>query len=107
MKTQMKSTVLAAAIFFAGACAAHADVDVWSPLNKRASSNADMNAASDACEMQVGRNLNGVPTSPQFKRCMARHGWRYDHTRREPTWTDPDTGLTCHNTGIATVCSNF
>jgi hypothetical protein len=50
-------------------------------------------------------NLNGVPTSLQFKRCMARHGWRYQYTRQEPTWIDPETGLRCRNTGFATVCS--
>jgi hypothetical protein len=38
---------------------------------------------------------------------MARHGWRYAYTRREPTWIDPDTGPSCRNEGIATVCSNF
>jgi hypothetical protein len=105
----MKRTILAAAIFLAGALGAHADADGWTPVTKQARSGGDaaMVAASDACEQQVGRNLNGVPTSPQFKRCMARHGWRYAYTRREPTWIDPDTGLTCHNTGIATVCSNF
>jgi len=24
----------------------------------------------------------------------------------DPTWIDPETGLRCQNTGIATVCSN-
>jgi hypothetical protein len=102
-------TALAGVLLLAGTLAAQADVDGWTPVTKHARSagDADMRAASDACEAQVGRNLNGVSTSPQFKRCMARHGWRYAYTRREPTWIDPDTGLRCHNAGIATVCSNF
>jgi hypothetical protein len=105
----MKRIILAVALVLAGAFAAQADVDGWTPVTKHARSggDGDMAAASDACELQVGRNLNGVPTSPQFKRCMARHGWRYAYTRREHTWVDPDTGLTCHNEGIASVCSNF
>jgi hypothetical protein len=35
--------------------------------------------------------------------CPARHAY----ARRAHTWVDPDTGLACHNTGIATVCSNY
>jgi hypothetical protein len=27
--------------------------------------------------------------------------------RCEPNWIDPDTGLTCHNTGLATVCWSY
>jgi hypothetical protein len=56
------------------------------------------------------------------KQCLAERGWRliykqrgpapahparHAYTRPEPNWIDPDTGLTCHNTGIATVCSNY
>jgi hypothetical protein len=100
----MKRTILAAALVVASAICAQADVDGWKPTTKN-TSDAAMNAASDACEQQVGPNLDGVPTSPQFKQCMAKHGWRYQYTRRVPTWIDPETGLRCHNTGIATVCS--
>jgi hypothetical protein len=56
------------------------------------------------------------------KQCLAGRGWqlmyvqhgpaaqrptRYAHTPRVHTWIDPDTGLTCHNEGIAEICSNF
>ena len=102
----MKRMMLAAALFLAGAFAAQADVDHWKPTT-RDNSDAAMNAAAYACGQQVGRHLNGVPISPQYKRCMAQHGWRYQYTQREPTWRDPDTGLTCHSEGIASVCSNF
>jgi hypothetical protein len=63
----MKRIILAVALVLAGAFAARADVDGWTPVGKHARSggDADMVAASDACELQVGRNLNGVPTSPQ------------------------------------------
>ena len=36
-----------------------------------------------------------------------RHGGRSVETPREPTWIDPETGLPCHNEGIATICSNY
>jgi len=97
----MKRTILAAALLLAGAFTAQADVDVWSPMAKH----DDLEAATNDCDQQVGPNLNGVPTSAQYKRCMARHGWRYAYTQREPTWIDPETGLRCHNTGFATICS--
>jgi hypothetical protein len=55
----------------------------------------DLQAAANACTLQVGPNLNGVPTPARYKRCMARHGWRYAYTRRELTWIDPNTALRC------------
>jgi hypothetical protein len=102
----MKRTMLAAAaLFLASAFTAQADIDHWKPTTRN-DSDAAMNAAAYACGQQVGRHLNGAPMSPQYKRCMAQHGWRYQYTHREPTWTDAD-GLTCHSEGIASVCSNF
>jgi len=91
----MKRAILAAALFLAGAVAAQADVDVWTPMAKH----DDLRASAYACNQQVGPNLNGVRTSAQYKRCMVRYGWRYAFTRRERIWIDPATGLRCH------VCS--
>ena len=96
----MKSTILAVALVLVGAFSAQADVDVWSPMARH----DDLEAATRACDQQVGPNRNNVPTSAQYKRCMVRHGWRYDHTRRIPTWIDPETGDRCHNEGFATIC---
>ena len=96
----MKRTILAAALVLAGAFSAQADVDVWSPMARH----DDLEAATRACDQQVGPNRNSVPTSAQYKRCMVRHGWRYDHTRRIPTWIDPETGDRCHNESFVTVC---
>jgi hypothetical protein len=58
--------------------------------------------------------------SPDVEQCLKDSGWERIYTKHgpvahrapsqpqpEPTWIDPDTGLTCHNTGIATVCSNY
>ena len=95
----MKRAILAIALVVGGTFAAQADVDVWSSMARH----SDLDAATNACDAQVGQNQNGVPTSAQYKRCMLRYGWRYDHTRRIQTWRDPETGV-CHNEGGATIC---
>jgi hypothetical protein len=88
----MKRTSLTAALFLlAGAFGAQADVDVWASMAKH----DDLHAAGNACSQQVGPNLNNVPTSAAYKRCMARHGWRYGYTRQELTWIDPQSGRRC------------
>jgi hypothetical protein len=65
----MKRTILSIALFIAGAFGAQADVDVWAAMARHDS----LHAAGYACNQQVGPNLNNVPTSPQYKRCMAQH----------------------------------
>ena len=77
----MKRAVFAAVPILGGTFGAQADVDAWSPLARH----DDLNAATDACDQQVGTNQNGVPTSAQYKRCMVRQGWRYERTKRIPT----------------------
>jgi hypothetical protein len=71
---------------------------------------AALHADTRACEARG---------SVSMKRCLAARGWQLIYTQhgpaprrpapaiytaREPTWVDPETGLTCHNTGIATIC---
>jgi hypothetical protein len=103
----MKRMVLASALFLAGALGAQADINVWTNITKHPRGDDAARADAALCAQRVGADLNGVPTSAQTKRCMLRHGWRFVRTKREHTWVDPDTGLTCHNEGIASVCSNF
>jgi len=74
---------------------------------------AALHADERACKARGAANLN---------RCLAESGWKLIYTqhgpaprrpaprvdtRPDPTWIDPDTGLRCHNTGFATVCSNY
>jgi hypothetical protein len=108
----MKRILLAAALLLGGAIGAQADNNVWSDTTRRARGDDALHADVAVCEQRVGPDLNGRPTSRQFKKCMSGRGWRLDHTTRERvtrehTWIDPDTGLTCHSEGIASVCSNF
>ena len=80
----------------------------------RSRSDADLQAAGDYCDQQLGPVHNGEITSPRYKQCMLSRGWRYRSTAREPTssahtWIDPDTGDTCHAilNGLGSSCGNF
>jgi hypothetical protein len=110
----MKRLALVALLLLGSALGAQADTDHWGNTLKypRPDPAADIDA--DYCAQMVGPDLNGRPTSPAFKRCMASRGWRYQYTTRERaprenTWIDPDTGLTCHDIlgGFGSACSNF
>ncbi len=107
----MKYLVLAILVLAASAAGADADTDHWTSTLKHPPAGQARSAAIDGdyCNQVAGPNLNGRPTPPAFKRCMASRGWRYQGTTREKTWIDPDTGLTCHDIldGFGSACSNF
>ena len=103
----MKRTMLlAAAAFLFGAFGAQADTNIYRDVTGHARSDAVARADAARCGRLVGPDYNGVPTSSATKRCMARFGWRFRYTKRDYTWVNRH-GLTCQNTGFATVCSNF
>jgi hypothetical protein len=107
----MKRFLVAAALLLGTALVAHADTSVYT--SRHGQSDADLQAAGVACDQQLGPVMNGATTSPQYKRCMAGFGWRYQRTTRERndphTWIDPDTGDTCHDIlgGLGSSCGNF
>jgi hypothetical protein len=109
----MKRLITAAALLLGTALAAHADTSVYT--SRQGKSDAELQAAGAACDQQLGPVMNGAVTSPQYKRCMAGYGWRYQRTLRgrsnpDPhTWIDPDTGDTCHDIlgGLGSACGNF
>jgi hypothetical protein len=110
----MRRIALAVVLLLGGAVAAQADMDHWVHTQKQPRFDANTAAQTDAdyCTQTVGPVLNGHPTSPAFKRCMASRGWRLSYitrTKPEKTWIDPDTGLTCHDIlgGLGSACSNF
>jgi hypothetical protein len=109
----MKRLVTAAMLLLGPAWAAHADTSIYT--SRHSKSDAGLHAASAACDQQVGPDRNGVATTPQYKRCMASHGWRYQRTirehsaPREHTWIDPETGDACQDIfcGLGSSCGNF
>jgi hypothetical protein len=108
----MKRAVLVVAFILSTGLSAHADNTVYNNILKRHRGNAELHADGLSCDQIVGPDRNGVPTSTRYKRCMLSHGWRFQYTTRTPrqkTWTDPETGLTCHAIlgGLGSACSNF
>ena len=84
------------------------DHNVWTDMTRRNRGDEVLAADAAACEQWAGRDRVGEPTSPAMKQCMAKRGWRFDHTEGVTTFTDPDyPGELCHIEGIAEVCSNF
>src|SRR5690349_5600558 len=108
----MKRNILVAALLIATTLGAHADNTVYKNILKQPRNDDALQADGTYCDWQVGRDRNGVPTSAAYKKCMLGRGWRYQYTTRTPaekTWTDPETGLTCHEIlgGFGSECSNF
>ena len=105
----MKRLVLIAALLLAGAAAAHADVTHYTNMLRQSRGDDALSVDGQYCDQRVGPELNGVPTTAAYKRCMRGRGWRYDYRRVEKTWIDPDTGDRCHAIlgGFGSVCSNF
>jgi hypothetical protein len=109
----MKRFATAAILLLGAGYSAHADTSVYTSRPPR--SDAELQAAGQVCDQQLGPVKNGTVTSPQYKRCMASFGWRYQRTvrersaPRENTWIDPETGDTCHDIlgGLGSSCGNF
>ena len=106
----MKRIVLAAALLIAAGVAAHADVDHFTNLHKQSRGDDVLNVDAQSCRDQTGQpNYNGSPMYPSYVRCMRGRGWRFDYTKVEKTWIDPDTGDTCHEIlgGAGSSCGNI
>jgi len=107
----VKRAVAVALLLIGGVLNAHADSDVYNTTTRYSRSDAELHADTESCAQKFGAPDNGTETSPQFKRCMLGHGWRFSHTVRERTWIDPDTGLTCRHGNFMGIpssdCSNM
>jgi len=105
----MKRFVLATVLVLAGAAAAHADMSHYTNLLKQPRDNDQLATDARYCDGTVGPDRNGVPTSAAYKRCMRGGGWRFDYTKAEKIWIDPDTGDVCHEIlgGLGSSCGNI
>jgi hypothetical protein len=100
----VKRTVFAIPVVLATMAAAHADTSTYVWQRKGPWSDAMLQAAAQVCDARYGVVMNGAITSPSYKRCMLAQGWRYQRTARVKTFIDPDTGMSCHNEGGASIC---
>jgi hypothetical protein len=104
--------VLAAFFVLGGALHAQADNTVYRNVLKTPRGDDALHADGRYCDQRVGPDRNGRPTTARYKKCMLSRGWRYQsttYTKREKTWIDPETGLTCRDIlgGLGSSCSNF
>ena len=83
----MKRISLVALLLLGSALAAQADTDHYTNLLKVPRGDDVLHADVMACSERLGHPKNGVPTSWAFKRCMRRHGWRFDSTEIEQITT--------------------
>jgi hypothetical protein len=121
----VKRTVIAAVLLLGTMLGAQADTaiqtyhDVLRPDGHKRSEPA-FQADLDSCSRQTG-GKRVYRDTPAFKQCMLGRGYRWESLRierepappqrakREQTWIDPETGLTCHDIlgGLGSSCSNF
>jgi hypothetical protein len=103
----MKRITLVTALLLGGAVIAQADTSVY--ISKPPRGDADLQAATQYCDLRVGPVKNGANTTAKYKSCLQSRGRRYRYTTREKTWIDPDTGDTCHGIlgGLGSSCGNF
>jgi hypothetical protein len=105
----MKRLALVTLMLIGGVAAAQADMSHYTNLLKQPRGDYELHADNAYCDDRIGPDLNGVPTSAAYKRCMRTRGWRFDYTHVRKTWIDPDTGDTCHAIlgGLGSSCGNF
>ena len=79
--------------------------------NGRPRSSAVYNSALDLCYAQTGLSRDEKDT-PAFKSCMKDRGYQWLSTKlvrdppskQENRFIDPDTGMSCYNSGFASIC---
>jgi hypothetical protein len=114
----MRRTLMIAALVLGSASAAfassHYETTYYDTIrpNGHPRSDAIYNAALDDCYSQTGAARDGNDP-PAFRACMTTHGYRWlsaklvqDPASRQTddSFIDPDTGMSCHNTGFASIC---
>jgi hypothetical protein len=112
----MKRLMAAGLIVLGTAFCAHADDTTWKDITRQNRSEAALQEAGHACDLQAGPDENGKPTPAAYKKCMRGYGWILTRTvrtsrRRESGVTvydkdSPDPSVGWHTENGMRVCSH-
>jgi hypothetical protein len=89
-----------------------AQTTTYFPVSSQPRSQADLQAARQACDGKL-RRAEGGYTPAEFRQCMLAQGFRYGYALQDGEYPDPDpnhAGMVCHDIVVLGVvgssCSN-
>lgn len=87
----MKRAIVAAMLLLGTVLSAKADNDTYVDNTRHGRGNDALNVDANTCNQMLGSPKNGQPTSPQYKQCMLKLGWKWKFTTVSPRATPSST----------------
>jgi hypothetical protein len=121
-KLMLAVAILATGLVSSASASTHGESTYYDTIRPHGHPRSDAiyNANVNACYSSSGESRTAVYDTPAFKQCMLSRGYRFEYTKvvQDPprakqvasripvkgNFIDPDTGLSCTNTGWATIC---
>jgi hypothetical protein len=100
----MKRAIVVAILLLGTVLAAKADNDTYVDTTRHGRGNDALDVDASTCDQMLGSPKNGQPTSPQYKRCMLKLGWRWKFTTLSPT-AKPSSNATDDDDWSFTGCT--
>jgi hypothetical protein len=100
----MKRAILVTILLLGTVLAAKADNDTYVDTTRHGRGNDALDVDASTCDQMLGSPKNGQPTSPQYKRCMLKLGWRWKFTTLSPT-AKPSSNATDDDDWSFTGCT--